>query len=149
MSLPDIRAQFRSFGEIAAPLDKNAERVANRPARLFAQVRWNDGLGISRVTASSHICSPDENWHDREKCEHDEIYASRDRIATGDIIRKRKVCETTLDGAHRHVRTASTGRRSDGGSFGPRPNRTTRSGLRLPISRKVANCGRNAATSTG
>src|SRR5262245_3533697 len=32
---------------------------------------------------------------------------------------------------------------------GPRPIRTTRSGLRLPMPRNLANCGRRAGTSTG
>ena len=45
--------------------------------------------------------------------------------------------------------TAGTGRRSDEGSFGPRPKRTTRSGRRFPTPRNPANCGRSVDTSTG
>lgn len=48
-----------------------------------------------------------------------------------------------------HPSTACTGRRSDRGISGPRPNRTTRSGLWPAIPRKLANCGRKAETSTG
>ncbi len=46
-----------------------------------------------------------------------------------------------------HASTVSTGRRSDRGISGPRPNRTTRSGRWLFTPRKLANCGRRAATS--
>jgi hypothetical protein len=45
--------------------------------------------------------------------------------------------------------TACTGRRGEGGSVGPRPKRTTRSGRIDPMPRCSANCGLTAGTSIG
>ncbi len=45
--------------------------------------------------------------------------------------------------------TASRGLRNEEGIFGPRPNRTTRSGRALPTPSQAANCGRMEDTSTG
>ena len=70
--------------------------------------------------------------------------ADRSALANSQIIRSSTFC--LIDG---QTSTASTGRRSERGSTGPRPNRTTRSG-RWPVNPSAAAKGeRNAATSTG
>ena len=62
----------------------------HRAARLFALVRWNDGLGLNMACR----CGSRENErHHRKQPEHCQIDDTGDRIMVGNILAKRSILE--------------------------------------------------------
>ena len=93
-----------------------------RPARLFGQVWWNDGLGL-HIGRRWH--ARENEWHRCKQHEHSQIGDAGNRIAAGDIFTKRSTLES--DGKHSSAASSSpsarkpTPRRAD--TFGGKANR--------------------------
>ena len=133
----------------------SADQVPTRLGRVAEGHRPNYFRPAIRagVLICFHKCMPPCRFSPSRSASRHGWVAARKRLAApkdeADTRNQRDVCKPGIDQLRCQVSTSSTGLRSDGGIFGPRPKRTTKSGLRPPTPRKAANCGLSADTSTG
>nr|AIF26362.1 hypothetical protein [uncultured bacterium fosmid pJB190D12_contig II] len=133
-------------------LYRQVAESASEVEHAAAQVGQHRGLEwIEREVASRHL-PPELVLEEGDTRAAGHVRSFGCRWARGNDVRDqpRLVRRVRYDArAGACSSTASTGRRRDRGISGPLPKRMTRSGRRPGMPIDSANCGRNAATSTG